>query len=230
MKTLYGVGVGPGDPELLTVKAARCLREAQHIFVPRTRPDEAGLAETIVQDYLAGKHVVACYFPMGADNAGRYIQIAQTFASVIQADEVGVFVTLGDPLLYSTYAYTLREAQKLGIAVKTIPGITALTAAAAALTIPIAIKDESVYITDGQLDDEILARVQTVCVFKARRNAADTLEKLEQHGFQYTCVKHCSLPQQAILSEKEAIVQDCEYLSVIFAKKTASCQAGQSLL
>ncbi len=219
MKILYGVGVGPGDPELLTLKAVRCIRAAQHIFVPRTTPDEPGLAESVVQEYLAEKHVVACHVPMGADNAERYIQIAQTIDATIHTGETGAFVTLGDPLVYSTYAYIMLEAQKLGIETPIIPGITSFTAAASALAMPIAIKDEHVYLVDGHVDEEILQRVHTVCVLKPRREVAETLGKLEKFEFRYTYIKHCSLPQETVLHDKEDILRDREYMSLIIAKK-----------
>lgn len=219
MKMLYGVGAGPGDPELLTLRAVRCLCEAQHIFVPRTLPDEPGLAETIVQEYLAGKHVISCHFPMGADNTERYVQTAKTIEAAILDGETGAFVTLGDPLVYSTYAYTMREAQKLGVEVRIVPGITSFTAAAAALAMPITVKNESVYLTDGQVEEDILARVHTACILKVRRHKADTLEKLEKHGFHYTYIRHCSLPQETILHDKEAILQDREYMSLLLARK-----------
>ncbi len=219
MKILYGVGVGPGDPELLTLKAVRCIRDAQHIFIPRTKPDEPGMAETIIREYLHDKHVVTCHVPMGADNTERYHQIAYTIDATLNDSESGAFITLGDPLVYSTYIYTMHAVNTLGIETRTIPGISSFTAATSALGMPIAVKDEQVYLTDGHLDEAILHSVQTVCVLKPYRDKAATLEKLEKYGFQYTYITHCSLPQEAVLREKEAILHEHEYMGLIIAKK-----------
>ena len=122
---------------------------------------------------------VYAHIPMGADNAERYVRIAQLIDQTLHDDETGAFLTLGDPLVYSTYAYIMFEAQKYGIETRIIPGITSFTAAASALTMPMALKDESVYLADGHVDEDVLRRVQTVCVLKPRREKAETLEKFE---------------------------------------------------
>lgn len=218
MKTLYGVGVGPGDPELLTLKTVRCIREAQHIFVPRTRPEKPGLSEMAVQEYLHDKHVVTFHFQMGADNAKQYAETAYTIDAAMNDGETGVFITLGDPLVYSTSIYIMREAQKLGIVTKIIPGIPSFTAAASVIGRPFAVKDEQVYVTDGHIDEHILQRVQIVCILKPQRRKAEILKLLEKHRFDYTYITRCSLPQETVLRDKEAILQDREYMSLIIGK------------
>lgn len=219
MKILYGVGVGPGDPELLTLKAVSCMREAQHIFVPRTRPEKPGLAEMAVQEYLHDKHVITFHFQMRADNAEQYAETAHTIDAAIKDGETGAFITLGDPLVYSTYIYVMYETQKLGIVTKTIPGIPSFTAAASAIGWPLAVKDEQVYVTDGDVDERILQQVHTVCILKPQQKKAEILETLEKQGFHYTCITRCSLPQEIVLHDKEAILQDREYMSLIIGKK-----------
>ena len=219
MKTLYGVGVGPGDPELLTLKAARVIREADCVFVPRSKPDTPGMAETIAADHLAGKRCVYLHVPMGAENAARYRDIAATIAATLRDGERGAFITLGDPGVYSTFTYLMREAQALGLHIEMIPGIPSFVAASAALRQPMTTRDESFYLTDGAVDDEILRRAQAVCVLKPRREMAETLEKLEQRGFAYAYVKRCSLPEEEILRERERIAQDRDYMTLLFARK-----------
>lgn len=203
MKILYGVGVGPGDPELLTLKAVRCIREAQHVFVPRTRPEKPGLAEMAVQEYLHDKHVITFHFQMRADNAEQYAETAHTIDAAMKDGETGAFITLGDPFVYSTYIYIMREAHKLGIVTKIIPGIPSFTAAAAALGQPIAVKGEHVYVTDGDVDERILQQVQTVCILKARRSTAQTLEMLEKHGFRYACISIAHSPMKSSCTTKK---------------------------
>ena len=219
MKTLYGVGVGPGDPELVTLKAVRLIRTADYVFVPRSKQDKPGMAEAIVAEYLEGKNIVYLHFPMGPDNSERYKQAAETIDKTLKGGEVGVFITIGDPMVYSTYAYIMFEAQKLGMEQVIVPGITSFNAAASTLGIPVTLKNEKFYLADGSVDEEILQRVQTVCILKPRKEKADTLEKLEKYGFEYAYIKRCSLPQEEILKEKDSIMQDHDYMTVIFARR-----------
>ncbi len=219
MKTLYGIGVGPGDPELITLKAIRVMRDADCVFVPRPKKESEGMAETIVAEHLTGKQVVYLHLPMGPDNSARYQEIAELIAATLQDGESGAFITIGDPTVYSTFAYVMFAAQTLGIRTLIVPGIPSFAAASAALGEPIAIRDESFYLADGSVDDEVLRRVQTVCVLKPRKELAQTLDKFEQHGFTYAYLKRCSLPEEEIVRDRDRIAQDRDYMTLLFARK-----------
>ena len=222
MKTLYGVGVGPGDPELVTLKAIRIIREADYIFVPRPKKDSEGMAETIVAEHLTGKQVVYLHLPMGADNSERYREIANEIDATLRDGESGAFITIGDPTVYSTFTYLMFAAQTLGIQTRIVPGIPSFAAASAALGEPLAIRDDSFYLADGSVDDEILRRVQTVCVLKPRKELSQTLDKLERHGFDYAYLKRCSLPNEEIIRDRDRIAQDRDYMTLLFARKMAT--------
>ncbi len=133
---LYGIGIGPGDPELLTLKGARLLGACRHIFVPKARTAADSVAMNIAGRYLrADARVEELVFPMTADKnelTARWDESAAAVAAVIQTGTDACFLTLGDPLLYSTYIYLLRSLRRLlpGLNVVTIPGITAFSAAA----------------------------------------------------------------------------------------------------
>lgn len=219
MKTLYGVGVGPGDPELVTLKAIRIIREADYVFVPRSRIDDQGMAEKIVAEHLDGKNVIYVHFPMGPDNSELYKRTAEKIYTTLDDNETGAFITIGDPTVYSTFTYVMFEVQKLGMNFMIVPGIASFSAAAAALRLPLTIKDESFYLADGCVDEDILQRVHSVCVLKPRKKHVETLRKFEQYGFEYAYIKRCSLPQEEILREKEQIMQDRDYMTVLFARK-----------
>ena len=219
MKTLYGVGVGPGDPELVTLKAIRVIREADCIFAPRPKKESEGMAETIVAKHLTGKQVVYLHLPMGADNSERYREIANEIDATLRDGESGAFITIGDPTVYSTFTYLMFAAQTLGIQTRIVPGIPSFAAASAALGEPLAIRDDSFYLADGSVDDEILRRVQTVCVLKPRKELAQTLDKLERHGFDYAYLKRCSLPEEEIIRDRDRIAQDRDYMTLLFARK-----------
>ena len=131
---LTGVGVGPGDPELLTLRAARVLKEAGRVFAPAMAPDVEGRAEWIAARALPG--LVMERLVIDLDPAAREAAYAEAARQVAAAlDEVGdvAFVTLGDPNVYSTFGYLARSVSELRpeVVVETVPGIMAFQELAA---------------------------------------------------------------------------------------------------
>lgn len=133
---LTGVGVGPGDPELITVKAVRVLREADVVFVPVSASGEPGYAERVVRAHV-DRPIERLEFMLGDDlirgaggkppEAGREASWDAAAAAVAGAVAGGAwvaFATIGDPNLYSTFTYLARRLPH-GVAVDTVPGITA---------------------------------------------------------------------------------------------------------
>jgi precorrin-2/cobalt-factor-2 C20-methyltransferase len=132
--TLVGVGVGPGDPELVTVKAVRVLREADLVLVPVTETGERGRAEATVLAHVGHGRVMRVVFALegGLDRARReasWDNAADTVAGAFaDGARVVAFATIGDPNVYSTFTYlaaTVRERVP-GLNVATVPGITAM--------------------------------------------------------------------------------------------------------
>lgn len=217
MKKIYGIGVGPGDKELITLKGYNIIRSCDYVFLPSSKGNS--LAGKIVSDYIVDKKVVEIEFPMGEDNEERYINAAIKINEILGADEVGVFLTLGDPMTYSTYLYLMFQLKKMDLDVETIPGITSFNAAASRLSMPLTLKNESFYLADGKLDAEILKRVDTVCVLKIIKNKLDIMDKLTKHGFEYVCVKRCTQDNETIIYEKSEILGDNDYMSLIYARR-----------
>lgn len=219
MKMIYGVGVGPGDKELITLKAYRLIRSCDYVFIPESKGQS--LAGLISDEYIKDKKIFELSFPMKEDNQLRYKQAAQTINEVLKDDEVGVFLTLGDPMTYSTYIYLMKELSDIKIGVEAVPGITSFNAAAAALGLPIAARDESFYLADGDIDEEILKRVDTVCILKVSKNKEKIISKLEQNNFKYAYVKRCTQQGQKLIYEKQEMLEDNDYMSLIFARSNA---------
>lgn len=216
MSKFYGVGVGPGDPELITLKAVNLIKNAKYIFSPKSRDNS--MAQNIVKDYLKGKEIIELEFPMGKDNAERYMNAAKLAEEKLKSGDI-VFITLGDPMTYSTYIYLLRELEKLNIETETVPGISSFTAAASRINQPLAIKNENIYICDSVPEKDVLEKCETVCILKCNKNKSEIIDLLEEYGFNYYFIKRVSGAEELVLTEKDEIVKEDDYMSIIIGRK-----------
>ena len=149
---LFGIGVGPGDPELITVKAVNVLKEVAVVCVPQAMPGKPSLALKIAQDYLSEDiEILELVLPMteNQDELERAWQDAGL--KILEQLEKGknvAFLTLGDPSVYSTYSYVSKVIKRMApyIEIETIPGITSFSLAAARAGVPLVEKDESLII------------------------------------------------------------------------------------
>lgn len=227
--TFYGVGVGPGDPELLTVKAVRLIQEADVIIAPHTEKKDESTALAIARPYLKDTaRILYLVFPMifqpGALSAA-WESNKETILGLLAGDKNVVFLTLGDPMLYSTYIYLHRLLKDCGYPLVTVPGIPSFCAAAAATGTPLAEGEEVLSIVPATLETEKLCRVMetadNLVFLKASHSwprIAQIIDKSEVE--QAVLVTKCGSPEEEVCYDL-ADWQDrkINYLSTILAKK-----------
>ncbi|MEM7010410.1 MAG: precorrin-2 C(20)-methyltransferase [Verrucomicrobiota bacterium] len=140
---LIGISVGPGDPELLTVKGLNALTSCDVLFAPQSRVSDESVARSIIQRYeIPNERFRTIHFEMDRDRealAARYQELAAQMAEELKANKKVGYLTLGDALTYSTWIYTLRAVRELlpEVAIETIPGVTSFSAVAAAAEWPL---------------------------------------------------------------------------------------------
>ncbi len=163
--TLYGLGVGPGDPELITVKAFRVIQESPVIAYPRKRKGSKSYAHRIVEVYIRPeeKEMLGLVFPMTKDQAILDREWNGTVEKVWEKLQEGkdvAFVTEGDPLLYSTFIHMMKLMQELHpeVEIKTVPGISSFNGSASRLGIALADGDDHVAIVPARDDYEAMKK------------------------------------------------------------------------
>jgi len=178
--TLFGIGVGPGDPELITLKAVNRLRKVDVVFAAASTKNEASLALSIASPHVRGNaEIVRLDFPMTRDlevleKAWR--ANADLVAAHLAQEKDAAFLTLGDPLTYSTFGYLLRTLNGLlsEIPVVVIPGITSYQAAAAHTGRVLAESGENLAVVSGVAEEEELERIlsaaDSAVILKAYKN------------------------------------------------------------
>jgi len=185
--TLYGIGTGPGDPELLTIKAVKAIQTCDVIAAPKTGGEE-GAALSIIEKYLNGKELLECRFPMDKEiekrQEARRVAARQIIEFLDNGKDVG-FVTLGDPTTYSTYMYVHEIIVSKGYSAQIIPGVTSYAAAAAALGIALCEGDDLLTVVPAgycENIDKLLDQPGNKVVMKFGNNLAHILGKLKERG------------------------------------------------
>lgn len=234
--TFYGVGVGPGDPELLTVKAVNVLKSAQVIAVPRSSDsssDGASQALLIAKQAvdLEGKELMELLFPMTKDKDALKSARREAGAKVALALDSGrsvAFITLGDPLFYSTFSYLLPFVRELapGARVKVVPGITSYSAAVSTALVPLAEADEKVMIVPAAYDiDEVrglLDSFDTLVLMKVNRIFDRLLDLLVSTGLDDKAflVSRAGWPEEKVVSDIKSLRgAKLDYFSTLIVKK-----------
>ena len=220
----YGVGVGPGDPELMTQKAIRLIRENDVIAVPGKVAKEAvayRIAAAVVPE-LADKELVPVYMPMVKDRAlidEEHRKGASLLERYLEQGKNVVYITLGDPTVYCTFSYLQHILEADGYQVELVPGITSFCAAAARLNLPLAEWDEPLHIVPAvHKTAESLDLAGNYVLMKSASHMAEVKDLLRASGHDVAAVENCGMETEKIYRSVEEIPDDAGYFSLIIAK------------
>lgn len=194
MAELTGIGVGPGDPDLLTVKAVRAIKNADVIMCPASAQDRPSIALSVVSDMIdrSRQKVVKLIFPMTKDRdmlQSAWKRNAQIMAETVLSGSNAVYLTVGDPYLYSTWIYMHRDIEKNHPQIRqtVIPGIVSMFTFASKVGISIAEGAEKVSIIPSCYDlssvREIAKNSETLVFLKDGRYFDRVIEVLRDAGF-----------------------------------------------
>lgn len=228
---LYGIGIGPGNPKLLTLRAKEVLDSVDTIFVPKARDGEASCARSILNKIIKKpKKYVELVFPMTKDKQKLKLSwknAARKVAEAIAKDGKTAFITIGDPFVYSTYIYLLNAitTEYPYIKIETIPGITSFNAASCVSGIPLVKQSEKLAVLPVSRDMAIIEKTlkifDTVVLMKVGAKLKKVTKLLKKLNLidNSVLVSRVGHPDEQIIRDIAAITDDkIGYLSVMIVK------------
>ena len=229
--TFYGIGVGPGDPELLTVKAIKAIEAADVLIAPKTEKKDGSVALEIARPYLKKDiEIVYQVFPMVknfADDSGAWEANKAEILALLNAGKNVAFLTLGDPMFYSTYIYVFRLLKHEDVDIVTIPGVPAFIAIGSRVGRPIVEGNDVFAVIPGTADKERLEEVMAVAgsaaVMKVYHNSAEIIDLLRRNNMtkEAVLVSRAGLDDEKIIYDLEAHADEkLNYLSTILTRRS----------
>ena len=217
--------VGPGDPELLTLKALRRIKESEIIAVPGKKKEESVAYKIARQAYpqIENKEVLPIDFPMTKDSQ-RLEESHQLGASQIaeklREGQSVAFLTLGDPTVYATYLYVHKRILDMGFEAEIVSGITSFCAVAARLNIGLVEKAEPLHVIPASYQiEEALKLPGTKVLMKAGKKIGQVREELLRRGETVVMIENCGMEGEQIYRSAQEIPDDAGYYSLIIAKE-----------
>ncbi len=221
----YGVGVGPGDPKLMTLKAVELIKENDVFCFPGKEPKETvayKIACAAVPE-LADKELVPVYMPMKMDKDEIRRQHKEGAAIIEKYLDQGknvVYLTLGDSTVYCTFTYLQAIMEEDGYETELVPGITSFCAAAARVGIPLCEWNEPLHVMPAlhKLGDD-LSLPGNYVLMKSGSHMAEVKEILRKSGRDVNVVENCGMPNEKVYRGVDEIPDEAGYFSLIIAKE-----------
>ena len=220
---IYGIGVGPGDPELMTLKACRLIRECGMIAVPGKDP-YASAAYRIAagaEPRIHDKPCIGIDLPMVKDRElirTYHRRAASQLGEILDRGTDIAYLTLGDVTIYCTFSYLQHILEKDGYEVELVSGISSVTAAAARLNLPLSEWDEELHIIPGvhtQMD--AIELPGTLVIMKSASRMKQVKDLLLKSGKKVQAVENCGMENEKLYRSCEEIPDDAGYFSLIIA-------------
>jgi len=227
---LLGVGVGPGDPELLTLRAVRAVREADVIFAPTRRRGGRSMALEVIAPHVDAARQRVEIVPFPESRSGEtWEPTARLILSVLGDRGQGVFLTEGDPMLFGSFGRLMTALRTLDatLFVEVVPGVTSVTAAAAAAGIELTDYDDRLAIVPATagLDAvaDAVARFDCVVILKIGNVLSDLLSLLDGQGLLAgtVYVRRCGWPDQEIVRAPHRLLADPprDYFALLIVRR-----------
>jgi precorrin-2/cobalt-factor-2 C20-methyltransferase len=230
---LYGVGIGPGNPELITLRAHRVLSQVKVIFVPKKSEQSDSIAESIINSLTPkiNPKIKGLVLPMLRDKEQLkkyWEKAAETIWHHLKNGEDCAFVNIGDPLLYGTFVHILQTLRKKHneVVVEVVPGISSINAAAANAVVPLASDDERIAIISGNRDEsfikDTLKNFDTIVFMKINNIFDKLLVILEELNLMDKCVylSKCTTEDEEIVYDMSTLKGGkIDYFSLLIVRK-----------
>ncbi|MDY6910795.1 MAG: precorrin-2 C(20)-methyltransferase [Chloroflexota bacterium] len=230
---LYAVGVGPGDPELITMKTHRILSSVPVIFAPRPHAEKNSYARSIIEGLVneSEQETIDLTFPMIKDSSKLrefWERATQEIWQKLAEGKDCAFVTEGDPLLYGTFAYVLSIMQERHpeVAIEIVPGVSSINAAAASALLPLSSGGERIAIIPATYETgalrETLASFDTIILMKVHSVLDSVIDVIEEMGLIANCVlvKRCTTEEEEIVRDISKLRgQKGDYFSLLIVRR-----------
>lgn len=222
---LIGIGVGPGDVELLTIKACKILKSVPVICSPRSSSKKDSIALSIIKPIIKDRgddlFIIDPVFPMVEDEdtlEKHWDEAANSISECLDSGKDVAFITLGDPAIFSTFSYVLERLSG-DYEVEMVPGITACTACASSIGKPLVEKNEVLSIVP-KIDDRIENIINdgdSIVLMKPSRNSEELENIIESKSYEKEIysIEKCSMEDERII---EGFSKDKPYLTTTLIK------------
>ncbi len=228
----YIMGVGPGDPKLLTIKAYEILQKTAAVAIPYSKQEKESVAFNIVRAYIPSScQVLSLHMPMTRKEEqlkSAWQEAAIKITALLKKGLDVVFITLGDPSIYSTGMYIYQELKTLlpELKCETVPGITSFTASAASLNLPLALGTEPLLIIPHFVSKEKLRNILTeypnVVLLKVAANFTEIITCLEEMALleKAVFISRCGQAEEFISFDLKSLdPHSLDYLSLIIIRR-----------
>lgn len=226
---LYGIGIGPGDPELMTLKAVRLIKEADLIALPQQGATKEITALEIVKQAvdLTDKPLLFLPMPMTKDEQvlnSSHDQAAELICTQLQQGKNICFLTLGDPSIYSTYIYVHNRVLAAGHKAQLIAGITSFCAVAARLNSGLVEREQMLHVIPGTYNSEDFSYLDlpgTKVIMKSGKSIGKLRDELYKRGLhmQSGMVECCGMKNERVYPTLENIDENSNYFSLVVVKE-----------